>query len=253
MNPDMFDGSRWTNPVTLDGFTGRIPPCLMASADESYRAWWFLSCKSCHPALAAPVGQIPLGKVRLMKPTAFTATSVIGISANALWGKSTWATATLRLRGAQCARSPVQYATMPRLLGAQPATMPRLRGGAQSAAKPLSQSARAISALGSKRAIRCGAEPRNAKAASAPSIKAPKPFQHQGQGAWPVSAPRTQSAQAQTLNPNHRGKTRSSSAFSHRRFEGWQPRFQWDRIQQLPLHQAPGAYRQTPTQAPSRE
>lgn len=101
----------------------------MASPDESYRAWWFLSCKSCHPALAAPVGQIPLGKVRLMKPTAFTATSVIGISANALWGKSTWATATLRLRGAQCARSPVQYATMPRLLGAQPATMPRLRGG----------------------------------------------------------------------------------------------------------------------------
>lgn len=126
-------------------------------------------------------------------------------------------------------------------------------GGAQSAAKPLSQSARAISALGSKRAIRCGAEPRNAKAASAPSIKAPKPFQHQGQGAWPVSAPRTQSAQAQTLNPNHRGKTRSSSAFSHRHSEGWQPRFRWGHIQQLPLHQAPEAYRQTPTQAPSRE
>lgn len=79
-----LDGSRWTNPVTLDGFTGRIPPCLMASADESYRARWFLSCKSCHPALAAPVGQIPLGKVRLMEPTAFTAASVIVISANAL-------------------------------------------------------------------------------------------------------------------------------------------------------------------------
>lgn len=60
----------------------------MASADESYRAWWFLSCKSCHPALAAPVGQIPLGKVRLMKPTAFTAASVIGISANVLWEKA---------------------------------------------------------------------------------------------------------------------------------------------------------------------
>ena len=63
-NPAMFDGSRWTNPVTLDGFTGRIRPCLMASPGESYRAWWFLSYKSCHPALAAPVGQIPLGKSR---------------------------------------------------------------------------------------------------------------------------------------------------------------------------------------------
>ncbi len=59
-NLAMLDGSRWTNPVTLDGFTGRIPPCLMASADESYRARWFLSCKSCHPALAAPVGQSTL-------------------------------------------------------------------------------------------------------------------------------------------------------------------------------------------------
>ena len=32
----------------------------MASPDESYRARWFLSCKSCHPALAAPVGQSTL-------------------------------------------------------------------------------------------------------------------------------------------------------------------------------------------------
>lgn len=56
-----------------------------------------------------------------------------------------------------------------------------------------------------------------------------------------------------TLNPNHRGKTQSSSAFSHRRFEGWQPRFQWGRIQQLSLHQAPGAYRPVLTQEPSRE
>lgn len=79
-----LDGSRWTNPVTLDGFTGQISPCLMAPLGESYRAQWFLSCKSCHPALAAPVGQIPLGKVRLMEPTAFTAASVIVISANAL-------------------------------------------------------------------------------------------------------------------------------------------------------------------------
>ena len=56
------------NPVTLDGFTGRIRPCLMASPGESYRAWWFLSYKSCHPALAAPVGQIPLGKSRWANP-----------------------------------------------------------------------------------------------------------------------------------------------------------------------------------------
>lgn len=166
------------NPVTLDGFTGRIPPCLMASADESYRAWWFLSFKSCHPALAAPVGQIPLGKVRLMKPTAFTAASVIGISANALWGKSTWATATLRLRGAQCARSPVQYATMPRLLGAQ------------SAAKPRSQIARAISALGSKLAICCGSQPRNTSHFSA-----------RHQSAQPVSTSRIKSTQAQNHQP----------------------------------------------------
>lgn len=56
-----------------------------------------------------------------------------------------------------------------------------------------------------------------------------------------------------TLNPNHQGNTQSSSAFSHRRFEGWQPHFQRNRIQQLPLHRAPGAYRQAPTQEPSRE
>lgn len=87
-NLAMFDGSRWTNPVTLDGFTGRIRPCLMAPPGESYRAWWFLSCKSCHPALANPVGQIPLGRVRLMKPTAFTSASAIVISTNALWGKA---------------------------------------------------------------------------------------------------------------------------------------------------------------------
>lgn len=55
-----LDGSRWTNPATLDGFTGRIRPCMMTPLGESYRAQWFLSCKSCHPALAAPVGQSTL-------------------------------------------------------------------------------------------------------------------------------------------------------------------------------------------------
>lgn len=79
----------------------------MASADESYRAWWFLSCKSCHPALAAPVGQIPLGKVRLMKPTALTATSVIGISMNALRKKH------LNNCGASASRSPMRTEPRP--------------------------------------------------------------------------------------------------------------------------------------------
>ena len=56
-----------------------------------------------------------------------------------------------------------------------------------------------------------------------------------------------------TLNPNHRGKTRNSLAFSRRYFGGWQPRFRLRRIRQLPLHRAPGAYRPVPTQEPSRE
>ena len=48
-----------------------------------------------------------------------------------------------------------------------------------------------------RRPIRCKAQPRNAKAASASGIKAPRPFRHQGQGAQSVSAPRIQSAQVQ--------------------------------------------------------
>lgn len=48
-------------------------------------------------------------------------------------------------------------------------------GGAQSAAKPQSQSDRGISALGPQYAAE--PQPRNAKAASAPDIKAPSPFQ----------------------------------------------------------------------------
>ena len=53
---------------------------------------------------------------------------------------------------------------------------------------------------------------------------------------------------AKALNPNHRENTRSPSAFSHRHSGDWQPRFRWCRIQRLSLHQAPGAYRQVPTQ-----
>lgn len=176
----MFDGSRWTNPVTLDGFTGRIRPCLMASPGESYRAWWFLPCKSCHPALAAPVGQIPLGRVRLMKPTAFTSASAIVISTNALWGKHL---------------------------------------------------------------NNCGLRLRRAQSAQSPSPKAPGPFQ----------LPEPKARKPKTISPNHQGKAQSSLAFSRRHFGGWQPRFQWGHIRQLPLHQAPEAYRPTPTQEPSRE
>ena len=53
---------------------------------------------------------------------------------------------------------------------------------------------------------------------------------------------------AKALNPNHRENTRSPSASSRRHFGGWQPRFRLRRIRQLPLRQAPGAYRQVPTQ-----
>ena len=103
-----LDGSRWTNPVTLDGFTGRIPPCLMASADESYRARWLLSCKSCHPALAAPVGQSTLdganGFHRRVRHCHFRECPL----------KKHLNNCGARLRGAQSA-------AMPRLRGAQSA------------------------------------------------------------------------------------------------------------------------------------
>ena len=58
---------------------------------------------------------------------------------------------------------------------------------------------------------------------------------------------------AKALNPNRRENTRSSSAFSHRHSGDWQPRFRLCRTQRLSLHQAPGAYRQVPTQELSRE
>ena len=85
--PRSTDPAGRTLPRSTDP-AGRILSRSMAPLDESYRAQWFLSCKSCHPALAAPVGQIPLGRVRLMKPTAFASASAIVISTNALWGKA---------------------------------------------------------------------------------------------------------------------------------------------------------------------
>ena len=137
-----------------------------------------------------------------------------------------------RLRGAQSAAAPVSWGPIRRDVSASQGP---IRPESQS------QSARAISALEPQYA----AEPqlRNAKAASAPDIKAPSPFQ--------LLEPKAH--KLKTISPNNREKTQSSLAFSHRRFEGWQPRFRLCRIRQLPLHQAPEAYRQAPTQAPSRE
>lgn len=211
----MFDGSRWTNPVTLDGFTGRIRPCLMAPPGESYRAWWFLSCKSCHPALAAPVGQSTLdganGFHRRVRHCHFRECPL----------KKHLNNCGARLRGAQSAAAPVSWGP--------------IRPESQS------QSARAISALEPQSAAE--SQPRNAKAASAPVIKAPSPFQ----------LPEPKARKPKTISPNHQGNTRSPSASSRRYFGGWRPRFRLRRIRQLPLHRAPGAYRPVPTQEPSRE
>ena len=65
--PRSTDPAGRTPPCSTDP-AGQIPSRSMASPGESYRAWWFLSYKSCHPALAAPVGQIPLGKSRWANP-----------------------------------------------------------------------------------------------------------------------------------------------------------------------------------------
>lgn len=137
-----------------------------------------------------------------------------------------------RLRGAQSAAAPVSWGPIRRDVSASQGP---IRPESQS------QSARAISALEPQSAAE--PQPRNAKAASASDIKAPSPFQ--------LLEPKAR--KLKTLNPNHQGNTQSSSAFSHRHSEGWQLRFQWGHIQQLPLRQAPGAYRLAPTQEPSRE
>lgn len=165
----------------LDGFSGRILSRLVVSVVQ------ILPSRPGGSRWANPVGQIPLGKVRLMKPTAFTAASVIGISANALWGKSTWATATLRLRGAQCARSPVQYATMPRLRGAQSAASPSFVGPNP----PRAPIPKRPGHFSTRATIRCGA--------SAP--KRQGRFSARHQSAQPVSTSRTKSTQAQNHQP----------------------------------------------------
>lgn len=188
-----LDGSRWTNPATLDGFSGRIPPCLMASADESYRARWFLSCKSCHPALATPVGQSTLdganGFHRRVRHCHFRECPL----------KKHLNNCGARLRGAQSAAAPVSWGPIRRDVSAS-------QGPIRPESQP--QSARAISALEPQYAE----EPqlRNAKAASAPDIKAPSPFQ-------PLEP---KAHKPKTISPNHQGKAQSSLAFSRRHFEG---------------------------------
>ena len=145
----------------------------MASPDESYRARWFLSCKSCHPALAAPVGQSTLdganGFHRRVRHCHFRECPL----------KKHLNNCGARLRGAQSAAAPVSWGPIRRDVSASRET--------QSAAEPRSQIAWAISALGSKPAIRCGA----------PAPKRQGRFSVRHQSAQPVSAPRTQSTQAQ--------------------------------------------------------
>lgn len=169
-----LDGSRWTNPATLDGFTGRIRPCLMASPDESYRARWFLSCKSCHPALAAPVGQSTLdganGFHRRVRHCHFRECPL----------KKHLNNCGARLRGAQSAAAPVSWGPIRRDASAS-------RGPISP--DPQSQSDRGISALGPT--IRCGT--------SAP--KRQGRFSARHQSAQPVSTSRTKSTQAQNHQP----------------------------------------------------
>ena len=166
----MLDGSRWTNPVTLDGFTGRIPPCLMASADESYRARWFLSCKSCHPALAAPVGQSTLdganGFHRRVRHCHFRECPL----------KKHLNNCGARLRGAQ---SDAVGPNPPRCLGFAGPNPPRV----PVPKRPGHFSTRAT--------IRCGT--------SAP--KRQGCFSARHQSAQPVSTSRTKSTQAQNHQP----------------------------------------------------
>ena len=146
-----------------------------------------------------------------------------------------------------------QHAAEPQFRGAQYAAMPQLRGGGNTLQSPDPQSAWAISTLEAKLAIRCSAQLRGGDPLRSPDPKAPGPFRHQVKAPSPFQPLDPKTPKHKALNPNHRGNTRSSSAFSHRRFEGSQPHFQWGHIQQLPLHRAPGAYRQAPTQEPSRE
>ena len=172
----MFDGSRWTNPVTLDGFTGRILSRLVVSVVQ------VLPSRPGGSRWANPVGQIPLGRVRLMKPTAFTSASAIVVSANALWGKHL-NNREPRLRGAQSAASPSFTGPSP----------PRV---------PIPKRPGHFSTRGT---IRCGV----------PAPKRQGCFSASHQSAQPVSTSRTKSTQAQNHQPKPpREYTESISFFA---------------------------------------
>lgn len=199
----------WANPAMLDGFTGRILSRSMVSIVQ------ILPSRPGGSRWANPVGQSTLdganGFHRRVRHCHFRECPL----------KKHLNNCGARLRGAQSAAAPVSWGPI------RP--------------DPQSQSDWGISALGPQ--YDAEPQPRNAKAASAPDIKAPSPFQ--------LLEPKAH--KPKTISPNHQGKAQSSLAFSRRYFGGWQPRFRLRRIRQLPLHQAPEAYRQAPIQAPSRE
>ena len=146
----------------------------MASPDESYRARWFLSCKSCHPALAAPVGQSTLdganGFHRRVRHCHFRECPL----------KKHLNNCGARLRGAQSAAAPVSWGPIRRDVSASQGPI---------SPDPQSQSNRGISALGPT--IRCGT----------PAPKRQGRFSARHQSAQPVSTSRTKSTQAQNHQP----------------------------------------------------
>ena len=215
--------ARWlhrANPAMHDGSTGRILSHSMVSIVQ------ILPSRPGGSRWANPVGQSTLdganGFHRRVRHCHFRECPL----------KKHLNNCGARLRGAQSAAAPVSWGPIRRDVSASRNPI---------SPDPQSQSNRGISALEPQ----CTAEPqlRNAKTASAPDIKAPSPFQ--------LLEPKAH--KPKTISPNHQGKAQSSLAFSHRHFEGWQPRFRLCRIRQLPLHQAPEAYRPAPTQEPSRE
>ena len=138
----------------------------------------------------------------------------------------------------------------PQFRGAQSAAMPRLRGA---------QSAQTLNPKATGAFQHWGRNPLRSPSSETPrrlqhqTSKRPDHFDTKVKAPSPFQLLEPKAHKPKTISPNHRGKTRSSSAFSRRHFGGWQPRFRLLRIQQLPLHQAPEAYRPAPTQEPSRE
>ena len=150
--------ARWlhrANPAMHDGSTGRILSRSMASIVQ------ILPSRPGGSRWANPVGQSTFdganGFHRRVRHCHFRECPLKKHPNNC----------GARLRGAQSAAAPVSWGPI------RP--------------DPQSQSDRGISALEPQ--YTAEPQPRNAKAASTPDIKAPRPFRHQGQGAQSVSAP----------------------------------------------------------------